>query len=104
MVHASGGDTGVMLSWSFSPMAFISPSLFCLLCGKVLRCLKYILNRKTSTLHTHSEWDRGVKYHVWKNVITLCCESDAEGLIEVLFVLQLTGMCLGYGVYGNRSN
>lgn len=38
MVHASGGDAGVMLSWSFSSMAFISPSLFCLLCGKVLRC------------------------------------------------------------------
>lgn len=38
MVHASGGDTGVMLSWSFSPMAFKSLSLFCLLCGKVLEC------------------------------------------------------------------
>lgn len=89
MVHASGGNTGVMLSWSFSPMAFISPLFVCLPCGKVLTCSKLYINKwKTSTLCTVTGAAR-MSVKMW-----LLFRASA-----LIVILQLEGVC-GWGLWG----
>lgn len=98
MVHDSAGNTGVMLSWSSPPMAFISPTVFVLsaVWKKSINVFKKYISNNWKTLHTH--WP-GQRTHLDENLFFVSTEQQRKStlLLQVLFCFYTSQVCDGRG-------